>query len=91
MGKKPTYVGKKPTFKNGFGHNKPSVHAGLREKSPLAHFYSLLVVIKRLKIYIDMAKISGHLTTSPKQHIFHKFIGCFSRAKKTYPFMKREG
>ena len=72
VGKKPTYVGKKPTFKSGFGHKKPSVHAGLREKSPLAHLFSYLIAIKRLKKYIDMAKISGHLTTSVKTHIFHK-------------------
>jgi len=30
VGKKPTYVGKKPTFKSGSGRNKPSVYAGLR-------------------------------------------------------------
>jgi len=88
VGKKPTYVGKKPTFKSGSGQNKPSVHAGLREKSPLTHFYSLLTVIKRLRIYIDMAKISGLLTTSVKTHIFSQK---FSHAKITYPFMKREG
>ena len=91
VGKKPTYVGKKPTFKSGFGHKKPSVHAGLREKSPLAHFYFYLIVIKRLRIYIDMAKISGHLTKGVKTIFFTNHIGRFSFAKKTYPFMKREG
>lgn len=28
-------------FKNGFGHKKPSIHAGSRAFWPLSHFFSL--------------------------------------------------
>lgn len=49
-GVKPTFCGFLPTFENGFGHEKPSVYAGLRAFCPLSHFYSLLNVIKRLNI-----------------------------------------
>jgi hypothetical protein len=50
-----------PTFKNGFGHEKPSVYAGLRVQSPLTHFYFYLNTIKRLINIYNMANKSGQV------------------------------
>lgn len=39
-GKKPKYVGKKPTFKTKSGQKKPSICKGFSDFSPLSHFFS---------------------------------------------------
>lgn len=38
-----------PTFKNGFGHEKPSIYAGLRAFCPLSHFFFLFNCDKKIK------------------------------------------
>lgn len=49
----PKKVGFCPVLKTKVGTEKPSKIKGLRAFCPLSHFFSLLIVIKSLKKYIN--------------------------------------
>lgn len=51
-----------PLLKPHFGHEKPSIYAGLRAFCPLSHFFLKTIMIKKLIYIINMANKSGFLT-----------------------------